>query len=97
MGVAIITGASRGLGLSLARALAERGWNLVVDARSAEPLAQAGKELFWPRHRGVEQSAAGLVLGEQQLNFGAKRTVGTATVEKPASLPRRERKWPTSR
>jgi NAD(P)-dependent dehydrogenase (short-subunit alcohol dehydrogenase family) len=30
---AIVTGASRGLGLALARALAERGWRLVIDAR----------------------------------------------------------------
>jgi NAD(P)-dependent dehydrogenase (short-subunit alcohol dehydrogenase family) len=30
---AIVTGASRGLGLALAQALAERGWRLVIDAR----------------------------------------------------------------
>ena len=38
---AIVTGASRGLGLALARDLAARGWNLVVDARDAEALAAA--------------------------------------------------------
>ena len=37
----IVTGASRGLGLALARALDERGWRLVVDARGAEALAEA--------------------------------------------------------
>ena len=42
---AIITGASRGLGLELARALAERGWRLVVDARSAPELEAARAEL----------------------------------------------------
>ena len=31
---AIITGASRGLGLALARALAEEGWTLIIDART---------------------------------------------------------------
>jgi NAD(P)-dependent dehydrogenase (short-subunit alcohol dehydrogenase family) len=41
MPVGIITGASRGLGLALARALAERGWRLVVDARGAEALENA--------------------------------------------------------
>ena len=41
MPTAIVTGASRGLGLALSRALAERGWRLVIDARQAEPLATA--------------------------------------------------------
>jgi NAD(P)-dependent dehydrogenase (short-subunit alcohol dehydrogenase family) len=41
MPVGIVTGASRGLGLALARSLAERGWRLVVDARGAEALAEA--------------------------------------------------------
>jgi NAD(P)-dependent dehydrogenase (short-subunit alcohol dehydrogenase family) len=35
---ALITGASRGLGLALARALARRGWRLLIDARGAAPL-----------------------------------------------------------
>jgi NAD(P)-dependent dehydrogenase (short-subunit alcohol dehydrogenase family) len=43
--VAIVTGASRGLGLELARGLADRGWRLVVDARGAGPLAAAAAEL----------------------------------------------------
>src|ERR687892_2091939 len=37
----IVTGASRGLGLALTRALAERGWQLVVDARGAGALESA--------------------------------------------------------
>ena len=37
----IVTGASRGLGLALARALAERGWELVVDGRDADALERA--------------------------------------------------------
>jgi len=41
MPVAIITGASRGLGLALARGLAEAGWQLVVDARDASALSAA--------------------------------------------------------
>jgi NAD(P)-dependent dehydrogenase (short-subunit alcohol dehydrogenase family) len=41
MPVGIVTGASRGLGLALARALDERGWRLVVDARGGEALAEA--------------------------------------------------------
>ena len=35
---AVITGASRGLGLALAHALADRGWRLIVNARGEEAL-----------------------------------------------------------
>src|ERR687887_465267 len=41
MSVGIVTGASRGLGLALTRALAERSWTLVVDARDGEALRGA--------------------------------------------------------
>ena len=43
--VAIVTGASRGLGLALARALAVRGWRLVIDARGADALERARADL----------------------------------------------------
>ncbi|MEJ7585368.1 MAG: SDR family oxidoreductase [Acidimicrobiales bacterium] len=42
---AIITGASRGLGLALARSLAADDWNLVIDARTSRELSGAGDEL----------------------------------------------------
>ena len=38
---AIVTGASRGLGFELAKALAERGWRLVIDARNGVELERA--------------------------------------------------------
>jgi NAD(P)-dependent dehydrogenase (short-subunit alcohol dehydrogenase family) len=37
----IVTGASRGLGLALTRALSDRGWQLVVDGRDADALRRA--------------------------------------------------------
>jgi NAD(P)-dependent dehydrogenase (short-subunit alcohol dehydrogenase family) len=43
MSVGIVTGASRGLGLALTRALVERGWRVVVDARDAPSL-----RAVWP-------------------------------------------------
>lgn len=42
---ALITGASRGLGLALARNLADKSWNLIIDARGAEELEAARAEL----------------------------------------------------
>ncbi len=41
----MITGASRGLGLALARELARRGWNLIIDARGAGALDAVSAEL----------------------------------------------------
>ena len=70
--VAIVTGASRGLGLALARELAARGWRLVIDARGGEALERARAELAArttvdalvgdvtdPRHREALVTAAG--------------------------------------
>ena len=69
MPTAIITGASRGLGLALAKALAERGWRLVIDAREAGTLNEVAAELpdvtaiagdvTDPEHRQALVAAAG--------------------------------------
>ncbi len=48
---ALITGASRGLGLALARQLAIQGWNLIIDARGADALGAAHAALS--RHTRV--------------------------------------------
>jgi len=42
---ALITGASRGLGLALARGLSARGWNLIIEARGGDALEAARAEL----------------------------------------------------
>jgi NAD(P)-dependent dehydrogenase (short-subunit alcohol dehydrogenase family) len=72
MPTSIVTGASRGLGLALARALAGRGHRLVIDARGADALESAREELATstdvvavagdvadPRHREELVAAAG--------------------------------------
>ncbi|HUO69359.1 MAG TPA: SDR family oxidoreductase [Solirubrobacteraceae bacterium] len=72
MPLALITGASRGLGLALARALARRDWALVIDARGAADLERTARELGTltavaaipgdiadPAHRRALVSAAG--------------------------------------
>lgn len=45
MKTAYISGASRGLGLALARELAQRGYSLLISARGAQALEQARAEL----------------------------------------------------
>ncbi len=70
--VAVVTGASRGLGNLLARALAERGFNLVVNARSADALAATAAEL---RARGVEVID---VAGDIGVESDAQRVVDAA-------------------
>jgi NAD(P)-dependent dehydrogenase (short-subunit alcohol dehydrogenase family) len=49
----LITGASRGLGLALARGLAGRGWNLILTARDANRLRAAREELAARTHVAV--------------------------------------------
>ena len=47
---AMITGASRGLGLALARGLAARKWNLILTARNADALGAVRDELAQQTH-----------------------------------------------
>ena len=49
--VALITGGSRGLGLAIARELADQGCRLVICARDRDELERAGEEL---EQRGAE-------------------------------------------
>jgi NAD(P)-dependent dehydrogenase (short-subunit alcohol dehydrogenase family) len=51
--VAVVTGASHGLGRALTRALAARGWAVVVDGRRADDLAAAIEDLDSPYIVGV--------------------------------------------
>jgi NAD(P)-dependent dehydrogenase (short-subunit alcohol dehydrogenase family) len=63
---AIVTGGSRGLGRALVRALADRGWRVVTDARDADALLELGPSVVGvpgdvtdAEHRAALVEAAG--------------------------------------
>lgn len=83
---ALITGASRGLGLALAKSLAEKHWHLVIDARGSEMLEQARRELS--KHTEVV-AISGDVSSEahlQELVSAAKKFGGLNALVNNASV-----------
>ena len=97
MSTAIVTGASRGLGLALARALAQRGWRLAIDARGAPALEEAREGLSAltgvvavvgdvadERHRRELVAAAG---GEIDLVVNNASVLGPSPLPPLAELP----------
>src|SRR5690349_9363351 len=94
MPVAVITGASRGLGAALAHALDTRGWHLVVDARDAEALAAAvgsstahavPGDVTDPAHRQALADAAAR-LGGADLLVNNASTLGASPLPRLADL-----------
>ena len=72
---AVVTGASRGIGVHIARALAARGTNLLLVARSEPELVQVAKEL-----RGAQNTIAVAALDLSERD-AARRVVDAATRE----------------
>ena len=96
--VAVVTGASQGLGLALAEALAARGWSLVVDARRATRLEAAVAHLSSltavvgltgdvndPEHRRTLARAAA-ELGRVQLVVNNASTLGASPLPPLATI-----------
>jgi NAD(P)-dependent dehydrogenase (short-subunit alcohol dehydrogenase family) len=91
MPVAIITGASRGLGLALAKGLSDAGWSLVLDARGAEDLRTGADQLNGPARAipgDITDPAhrAALVAAADELG-GLDLLVNNAGVLGPSPLP----------
>jgi NAD(P)-dependent dehydrogenase (short-subunit alcohol dehydrogenase family) len=98
MSVALITGASRGLGQALARELSARGWTLVLDARGAQALDETVSSLRGgpviavvgdvssPEHR-VELAAAVAQAGRLDLLVNNASHLGPSPQPQLANYP----------
>lgn len=93
--VALVTGASRGLGLALAQGLAARGWRLVVDGRDAAALERAWPapgtvllpgDVADPAHRRA-LAEAGRRLGRLDLLVLNAGTLGPSPLPPLATVP----------
>jgi NAD(P)-dependent dehydrogenase (short-subunit alcohol dehydrogenase family) len=73
---ALITGASRGLGLALAKKLAEDGWNLIIDARGSQALETA--KVILERNTTVTAVAGDITdhLHRQELSAAVEKAGG---------------------
>ncbi|HVY21163.1 MAG TPA: SDR family oxidoreductase [Bauldia sp.] len=99
--VALVTGASRGLGASMARALADSGWavavNYVSDAggasRVAADIVTAGGRAQTARFDVTDDSAVGIGMAEIAKTLGpVELIVNNATGPQP-TLPIEEQTW----
>jgi NAD(P)-dependent dehydrogenase (short-subunit alcohol dehydrogenase family) len=96
MPIAIVTGASRGLGLALTRALVDRGWRVVADARGAGELERAwgghGRVVTVPGDVTDPQHRLDLVeaAGEIDLLVNNASALGPSPLPPLAELPLEE-------
>ena len=95
--VALVTGASRGIGLGIARALAAEGAKLAVSSRSRERIEASARELGASAyvHDSGDLDAAGLLLERVEADLGpldvlVTNTGGPPVGPDPAGFPRQQ-------
>jgi len=95
--VALVTGASRGIGLGIARALAAEGAKLAVSSRSREHIEASARELGASAyvHDSGDLDAAGLLLERVEADLGpldvlVTNTGGPPAGPDPAGFPRQQ-------
>jgi NAD(P)-dependent dehydrogenase (short-subunit alcohol dehydrogenase family) len=83
---ALITGASRGLGLALARGLAERGWNLIITAQDRLRLGAVRDELAAITHVAALAGDITDSVHQEQLGVLARGHAGLDAVVNNAGI-----------
>ena len=83
---ALITGASRGLGLALARGLAQRGWNLIITAQDRLRLSAVRDELAAITHVAALAGDITDSLHQEQLGVLARGHAGLDAVVNNAGI-----------
>jgi NAD(P)-dependent dehydrogenase (short-subunit alcohol dehydrogenase family) len=84
--VAVITGASQGLGRALAQELASRGWSLVLDARHEAALAEAVRQLPGGPHPAIAGDVADPAHRRDLAEVAAELGGATALVNNASTL-----------
>ena len=96
--VAVITGASQGLGRALAHELASRGWALVLDARHEAALTEAVRALPGGPHPAIAGDVADPAHRRDLVDVAAELGGASALVNNASTLGDQPaaRRWPTS-
>lgn len=90
---ALITGASKGLGLALAKGLAERGWSLILTARDDTRLKQVRDDLAQKTHVAAiagdvnDESHRSALATLARGHFGLDLVINNAGALGPSPLP----------